>query len=253
MRGHSLPLLLLALSCARAQSSAKPKAESAPVVASAFVPVAAPPKAAAVLAAFEVALVDDGGRLAALEHSLKLPAGVSWGEEVLYTRDGEALRPRFVRLSLQERETLDQALKRISPWLVPLELPANERLMWGPLFEPDADEQERLVGYRSYVLFPPSIVAKDVIEASVDEQSDFPGVRLRFAPAAAAHFQTITRDHRKERMAIVIKGQVQSAPIIQSEISGGNVMVTTGGASIEEQRAGADELVRLLKAQPGAK
>lgn len=253
MRGHSLPLLMLALSCAAAQNSSKPKAEIAPVAASAFVPVAAPPQAAAVLAAFEVALVDDGGRLAALEHSLELPAGVSWGEEVLYTRDGESLRPRFVRLALQEGETLDQALKRIAPWLTPLALPANERLVWGALFETDGDERERLVGYRSYVLFPPSIVAEDVIEASVDDQSDFPGVRLRFAPAGAARFQAITRDHRKERMAIVIKGLVQSAPVIQSEISGGNVIVMTGGASTEQQRAGAEELVRLLKAQPGAK
>lgn len=253
MRGHGLPLLMVALSCAGAQGSAKPKAESAPVAASAFVAVAARPEAAAVAADFEVALVDDGGRLAALEHSLEVPTSVSWGDEVLYTRDGELLRPRFVRLSLQEGETLAQALKRLAPWLAPLELPANERLVWGPVFETDADEQERLVGYRSYVLFPPSIVAKDVIEASVDDQSDFPGVRLRLAPAAAAHFQAITRDHRKERMAIVIKGLVQSAPVIQSEISGGNVMVTVGGASIEQQRAGAEELVRLLKAQPGAK
>jgi hypothetical protein len=244
---------MLALSCAGVPSSAKPKAESAPVVASAFVPVLAPPTAAAVPTDFEVALVDDSARLAALEHSLEAPAGVSWGDEVLYTRDGEVLRPRFVRLSLQEGESLDQALKRIAAWLAPLELPANERLVWGPLFEPDADEQERLVGYRSYVLFPPSIVAKDVIEASVDDQSDFPGARLRFAPPAAAHFQAITRDHRKERMAIVIQGLVQSAPVIQSEISGGHVMVTTGGASMEQQRARAEELVRLLKAQPGAK
>jgi hypothetical protein len=244
---------MLALSCAGVPSSAMPKAESAPVAASPFVPVAAPPRAAAVPTDFEVALVDDSARLTALEHSLEAPAGVSWGDEVLYTRDGEVLRPRFVRLSLQEGESLDQALKRIAAWLAPLELPANERLVWGPLFEPDADEQERLVGYRSYVLFPPSIVAKDVIEASVDDQSDFPGARLQFAPSAAAHFQAITRDHRKERLAIVIQGLVQSAPAIQSEISGGHVMVTTGGASTEQQRARAEELVRLLKAQPGAK
>lgn len=245
MRRRAVPLLLCALSCARAPGAPAPQPEHAPPLA--FASVAAPP-AAPVPHGFELALLDDAGRLAALEHSAETPAGVSLVEERLQTREGETLRSLFLRLELQNDETLDQALSRIARWLAALELPANERLVWGPVA--DADESARSSGYRSYVLFPPCIVAKDVLEASVEDQSDFPGVRLRLSPDAAEHLQALTRDHRKERMAIVVNGLVLTAPVIQTEISGGNVMITTGGATTEQMREGAEALVNLLRSKP---
>jgi hypothetical protein len=248
MRGVGLLLALFMLSCAGARRPAPPKPEGAPVVASASTPIVAAPQVAA-RNDFEMALIDDTERLTALEHVLEVPAGVSLVEELFYTGEGEMRRPRFVRLVLQEGEILEQALHRIASWLASARLPAERRLMWGPLLEADANDQQQLVGYRSYVLFPPSIVASDVAEAFVAEEPDYVGVAVQFSPKAAVALETLSREHRKERLAIVIRGLVQSAPVIQAEITGGRALVTPGGGTVEAMRASAEELVGVLQSQ----
>lgn len=249
MRGLSLLLALFMLSCTAARRPAPPKPESAPVVASASIPVLAAAQAAA-QSDFEIALIDDNERLAALEHVAEMPAGVSLVEELFHAGEGDTRRPRFVRLVLQEGESLEQALPRLASWLASARLPADRRLVWAPLLEADANEQERLVGYRSYVLFPPSIVASDVTEAFVLEQPDYVGVALQFSQKAAVVLETLSREHRKERLAIVIRGLVQSAPVIQAEITGGRALVAPGGGTVEAMRASAEELVGVLQNQP---
>lgn len=65
--------------------------------------------------------------------------------------------------------------------------------------------------------------------ATVRDASDQNGnaaLNINLTPAAAQVFADYTRNHIGEQFAIVLDGRVASAPIIQSEISGGSVQIT---------------------------
>ena len=51
-------------------------------------------------------------------------------------------------------------------------------------------------------------------------------VALSFDAAGAALFEQITANNLQKRMGIVLDGQLQSAPVIQSRIAGGNAVIT---------------------------
>ncbi|HEY0839771.1 MAG TPA: protein translocase subunit SecD [Vulgatibacter sp.] len=75
-----------------------------------------------------------------------------------------------------------------------------------------------------------------------------PYVSLSFDPEGARLFEQITGANIGKRLAIVLDGNVDSAPVIQSKIAGGNAQITLGGQKnynqlIEE----ANELSLVLR------
>jgi len=56
-----------------------------------------------------------------------------------------------------------------------------------------------------------------------------------------------TRKNIRRRLAIVIDDEVQSAPVILSEISGGTVMITMAAGAPKEQLAEARQLAAALR------
>nr|WP_138472902.1 protein translocase subunit SecD [Poseidonocella sp. HB161398] len=75
------------------------------------------------------------------------------------------------------------------------------------------------------------------------DQNGRPAVSFRFDPAGARAFGDFTAAHIGEPFAIVLDGQVISAPVIQSHIGGGSGIIT-GSFTTE----GASELATLLRA-----
>jgi len=57
-----------------------------------------------------------------------------------------------------------------------------------------------------------------------------PYVSLSFDPEGARQFEQITGANIGKRLAIVLDGNVDSAPVIQSKIAGGNAQITLGGS-----------------------
>ncbi len=51
-------------------------------------------------------------------------------------------------------------------------------------------------------------------------------VQLTLAPPAAKSFAALTAAHRGDKLAIVVDGVVQSAPLIRDAITGGKVSIT---------------------------
>ena len=75
------------------------------------------------------------------------------------------------------------------------------------------------------------------------DQNNQPAVEFTFDSAGAFKFGTITRGNIGRRLAIVLDGNVVSAPVIQSAIIGGNGIIT-GNFTLAE----ANELSILLRA-----
>jgi len=72
-------------------------------------------------------------------------------------------------------------------------------------------------------------------EVRIDRQYNRPYVALSFDDRGAKLFERLTGEHVKERLAIVLDGNVYSAPVIQDRISGGRAVIE-GQFTMDEAR-----------------
>ena len=75
-------------------------------------------------------------------------------------------------------------------------------------------------------------------------------VVIDLGPAGAERFRAFTASHVKRRLAILVDGVVESAPLIQSEIGGGHLSITLGRGAPEEQAVEAKRLEATLLGAP---
>jgi preprotein translocase subunit SecD len=94
-----------------------------------------------------------------------------------------------------------------------------------------------------YVQKTPLMDQTAVSSAAVttDPTSGAPQIDLEFSDVGRALFAAITKENINKRLAIVLDGQLYSAPVIRSEISGGRAVVT--GAFTQQE---ARELVSKI-------
>ncbi len=86
-------------------------------------------------------------------------------------------------------------------------------------------------------------------QVSVDPQENRPFVSLTFNPHGAEVFARVTEDNVKKRFAIVLDERVNSAPVIQTRIAGGQARITLGGDSdFQQTMREANELMVVLRA-----
>jgi preprotein translocase subunit SecD len=106
--------------------------------------------------------------------------------------------------------------------------------------------------WRTYLLFSRADVGgEDVKEATIqfDQENNKPYVALQFNQKGANKFGELTGRNVKRRMSIVLDERVESAPVIQTEIGGGNCQITLGGSgSYNETLQEAKDLVLVLRA-----
>jgi preprotein translocase subunit SecD len=90
---------------------------------------------------------------------------------------------------------------------------------------------------------------KDLKSARVNkDQLGRPQIEIRFTDEGKKRFAEVTRDSIGKRLAIVIGGQLYSAPKIMAEISGGTAMIS-GSFSEQEAKELADRITEALKKQ----
>jgi preprotein translocase subunit SecD len=87
------------------------------------------------------------------------------------------------------------------------------------------------------------VPAGDKIEVRIDTQYNRPYVSLSFDDRGGKLFEKITGANVKKRLAIVLDGNVYSAPVIQDRISGGNAIIE-GQFTMDE----AKDLAVVLRA-----
>jgi len=89
-----------------------------------------------------------------------------------------------------------------------------------------------------YLLKSKTLVTGDALEnaqVKISDRFGEPHVALKFNSRGAADFERITGENVKKRLAIVLDGIIQTAPVIQEKISGGQAQIT-GSFTMEEAR-----------------
>jgi preprotein translocase subunit SecD len=75
------------------------------------------------------------------------------------------------------------------------------------------------------------LTGADVNDASVQwDQANQPQVAMGFKPRGGGVFCTVTTEHVKDRFAIMLDGEIRSAPTIQEPICGGRASISMGNS-----------------------
>jgi protein-export membrane protein SecD len=82
----------------------------------------------------------------------------------------------------------------------------------------------------------------------VDQQNNQPYVSITFKAQGAKIFEKLTGDNVGKRMAIILDGNVYSAPVIQTKIGGGNAQITLGAGNYNDLLKEAGDLSLVLRA-----
>jgi protein-export membrane protein SecD len=97
----------------------------------------------------------------------------------------------------------------------------------------------------------PRITGDDLADAHVqiDQQKNDPYVSMDFKPAGAKRFEETTGANIGKRLAVILDGNVYSAPVIQAKIGGGHAQITLGGgANFNKSMSEAKDLALVLRA-----
>lgn len=143
--------------------------------------------------------------------------------------------------------------QKILQWIesVRAQIPEGRQILVGK-----ADRREgtgpSVERWRTYVVYATAQVDGSMIsdaQVSVDPQENRPFVSLTFNPHGAEVFARVTEDNVKKRFAIVLDERVNSAPVIQTRIAGGQARITLGGDSdFQQTMREANELMVVLRA-----
>ena len=135
---------------------------------------------------------------------------------------------------VDEQRSVEEALKG--------RVPAGDKIYYGRRVDPVSGQVSR----NAYLLKDRTLLTGEYLtnaEVRIDTQYNRPYVALSFDDRGGKLFEKITGEHVKERLAIVLDGNVYSAPVIQDRISGGNAIIE-GQFSMEE----AKDLAVVLRA-----
>jgi hypothetical protein len=149
---------------------------------------------------------------------------------------GRTEKVSFARTDVEQGESYEAAVARMQKWTDRLALPEGTRIGLEPIDEYDADTLvRRRTGVRTYLLAgTPIITTDDVVDAvpALSTTNGMPSVyvAVTLSPESAERFRVATAASVDRRIAIVVNGQIESAPVVRSEIGGGRVSITMGSA-----------------------
>jgi preprotein translocase subunit SecD len=212
-------------------------------------------------ARLEFKILDDEadvfGKLDTTAHAL--PLGGSMQAEsapVGLTSSGSVKQAtsHYVRIVQQKDESTSQALKRARDWVATLGIPDDHQVGWGHDSDP-ATHKPMNDTWRSYYMYRRADVTGEyIVDAAVQVDTNKGPtqeyyVALTFSATGADRFKEITGKNVKKRFAILLDDQVDSAPVIQSEIAGGHASITLGSFNDRrEQLEAAKKLELVLRA-----
>jgi preprotein translocase subunit SecD len=109
-------------------------------------------------------------------------------------------------------------------------------------------ETEDLIPYVVEASAPLSGDALQDAAVRVDQENNQPYVGITFKSQGAKVFEKLTGDNIGKRMAIILDGNVYSAPVIQARIGGGNAQITLGAGNYNDLMTQARDLSLVLRA-----
>jgi preprotein translocase subunit SecD len=192
-------------------------------------------------ARLEFQVLDDEGSTSFVG-GLDLPEGIETATELASAGENN---PQVTSTYLVARG--EGARRRLQDFLDSVEVDAEHELAIGRMEEGDEE------AWRSYYLFRDTeVTGEDIKNAFVDfgsGEQQGPSVAVHFDSSGASRFERMTGRNVKRRMAIVLDGRVESAPVIQQKIGGGRAQITLGSYMNSKKKLDeANELVIVLRA-----
>lgn len=128
------------------------------------------------------------------------------------------------------------------------DLPAGNEIAFSKTMNKVTNEITNLEPY--LVEMSSSLTGEELQEALVriDQQQNRPYVGLEFKPNGAKIFENITGANVGKRLAIVLDGNVYSAPVVQGRIAGGSAQITLGAGDYNATMSEARDLALVLRA-----
>lgn len=123
------------------------------------------------------------------------------------------------------------------------QIPEGDEILYGREVDPQTKAVRQTI---PYLVKSRAVMTGDVIsdaQVSIDPDMNEPYVSLSFNSVGARIFEKVTGENVKKRLAIVLDGNVYSAPVIQERIGGGRAQIT-GRFTMEE----AQDLAIVLRA-----
>jgi preprotein translocase subunit SecD len=183
-----------------------------------------------------------------------LPKGLTFSIENAPVGPGKTKPVHFARMVRAEHEELRDTLKRLREWVGTLQVPADNEVGYGKLYEYNEEKDVvEEIGWRTYFLFSKAEITGDMVrdaQALPDQSEGGLGgwyVSMDFTPTGADRFEDITGRNVKRRFAIILDEKVESAPVIQTKIGGGRAQITMGSQNPDQQLQDARKLELVLR------
>ena len=128
------------------------------------------------------------------------------------------------------------------------ELPNGYELVFEKKLNPVTNEVEVLL---PYVVESSTNLTGDALQDAtvrIDQENQQPYVALTFKSQGAKIFEKVTGDNINRRLAIILDGNIYSAPNIVSRIGGGNAQITLGQGDYNNNLKEATDLSLVLRA-----
>lgn len=168
-----------------------------------------------------------------------LPEGVTLQESAYQGRGGRSGKDIFLVFAEPDSEKVKTYLKG--------KVPQSNVIRFGKL-----DNRGKAGMMRTYTLSRKvDLTGDDLVDARITQASQFdssPAVSMTFSPSGARIFEEVSGANVGRRFAIVLEDKVDSSPVFQDKISGGNALITMGGGRTRQQiESEARDLALVLK------
>ncbi|MFY7992121.1 MAG: protein translocase subunit SecD [Bacteriovoracaceae bacterium] len=118
-------------------------------------------------------------------------------------------------------------------------------------FSKTMNNKNEITNLEPYILESVTSLTGDELQeafVTIDRENNRPEVAINFKPSGAKIFEEVTGNNIGRRLAIVLDGNVYSAPVLQSRIAGGSARITLGVGDYNTVMTEARDLALVLRA-----
>ncbi len=168
-------------------------------------------------------------------------------EVSLVTMNGWIEKAKAAGIEFKKGERFSEYLGKLNDF-VKKDLPKGFQLAFEKRVSKATNEVESMIPY--LVEATPNLTGDALQDArvNIDQQKNEPYVSLDFKAAGAQIFEELTGNNIGKRMAIILDGNVYSAPNIQTKIGGGRAQITLGTGGFNRLMKEARDLALVLRA-----
>ena len=154
----------------------------------------------------------------------------------------------YLRVVSTDGETIDATIKRVESITSKLEIPTGTHFFFSKIIEEGDDKKPVAVGLRTYVVRGDVAITEEDVSHATVRTDNAAAVDMRLTPEGAVKLEKFTSGQKMRRIAIVVNGNVQSAPAVPGAIAGGNLTIafTQDEKPSDAQIAQANALVKAL-------